>query len=171
MSDRDDKMLEEAYDNIQEGMFDRAAANKAGKQAFKDAGGKTGLGGLVQRGAQYVADKAGYSASPELQAAQDAQGGAKTAAQVEALAQRYLVDVQKIAANLQKDMGKLGIKDLSSLSKTDTRSFNLFRAILALGKNLPEVQHKTGQLSTRGGQAKQIGNQRAQEQALKQAGQ
>jgi len=102
MITRDDRLLSEAYDDVgqvDEGMFDRMKGRSAGKQAYKDAGGKTGLAGVGQklkRGAITALGgnvKAGET--KQIKAAQNASNAANVA---EVAAQH----VQKIQADLNK---------------------------------------------------------------------
>ena len=109
MSDRDDRLMTEAYDQVNEGIFDRMKAKSAGKDAYKAAGGKTGMAGLGQKARAGIANVVGG----QLNSKEKTQmAGAKTAqqfAQLNALVAGY---AQKIQADLQKiNVDANGIED------------------------------------------------------------
>ncbi len=54
---KDDRLLGEAYEEMNEGFMDQIKARRAGKQAFGDAGGKSGIGGLMQKGKRGIINK------------------------------------------------------------------------------------------------------------------
>ena len=109
MRDTDDRLMEEALEQMNEGLFDRAKAKRAGQQAVKAAGGKTGLGGLVQKGKQGIIKGLGG----QLNRADQKQAGvdniAQSSGRVNAITASYMQQIQKIAQKYGADIQKLGV--------------------------------------------------------------
>lgn len=120
MTDRDDKLMEEAYDNLNEGWRERMSAKSAGRQAVRDAGGKTGLSGLVQKGKQGIIKGLGGELSRSDVKQQGADNIAQSGGQVNAITASYMQQIQKIANNYKADIGKLNV-DVSMIDDKDAR--------------------------------------------------
>ena len=142
MKDSDDKLLEEAYSEIQEGFWDQRAAKKAGKQGYKDAGGKTGLGGLAQKAGQAIGRKVGMQVSPEREAQAQAQQDAQAQGQVSQLANGYMDRIFGILDKLTKDMDDLGIKNIEQVK--DERIKYWLKGILKLKADMKSQQTPEG---------------------------
>lgn len=128
MRDTDDRMLEESYDKINEGIFDRMGASKAGREAVRAAGGKTGLGGLAQKAKRGVIQGLGGELSRKEKRQVGAEGIAKSKGQVNALTASYMMKIQKIAQQYGADVQKLGV-DLSMID--DKAARDIVRMIMA----------------------------------------
>lgn len=128
MRDTDDRMLEESYDKINEGIFDRMGAKRAGREAVRAAGGKTGLGGLAQKAKRGVIKGLGGELSRKEKQKIDAESIARSKGQVNALTASYMQKIQEIAQKYGADVQKLGV-DLSMID--DKAAREIVRLIMA----------------------------------------
>lgn len=99
----------EAYEQINEGIFDRMKANSAGRQAVRDAGGKTGIGGMIQRGKHGIIKGLGGQLKSGEQKQMNAQSMARSQAQVNNITATYMTQIKKIAENMATDLKKLNV--------------------------------------------------------------
>ena len=128
MINKDDKMLGEAYGQMNEGIFDRAGAKKAGRQAVRDAGGKTGIGGLIQKGKQAAIKGLGGQVTSADKKQASSENIAQSRAQVNAITTSYMQKIQQIAQAYGVDIQKLGV-DVSMIE--DAKAREIVKLIMA----------------------------------------
>lgn len=106
MRNEDDRLLGEAYEQMNEGLFDRMGAKKAGREAFKQAGGKTGLAGLGQRAKHgIIKGLGGQVKSGELKAI-DKANVARSTAGADAIVNAYKPKFKALFDQFKMDLGK-----------------------------------------------------------------
>ena len=128
MRTTDDKAMEDALEQINEGMFDRMKAKSAGRQAVRAVGGKTGVGGLVQKGKQGIIKGLGGQLTRQAQDQAGKENIAQSSAQVNTLTAQYMQQIQQIASAYKTDIGKLNI-DVSMID--DKAAKEIVKLIMA----------------------------------------
>jgi hypothetical protein len=128
MRDKDDRLMEEALEQMQEGIFDRMGARKAGREAVRAGGGKTGIGGMIQKGKQAAIKGLGGQVTSADRKQASADNIAQSKGQVNALTASYMNKIQKIAQQYGNDIAKLGV-DVSMIE--DAQAREIVKAILA----------------------------------------
>jgi hypothetical protein len=117
---RDDKLLGEAYDQVSEGMFDRLSARRAGNQAVKAAGGKTGISGAIQNAKHGIIKGLGGTLNRKDANQSRKDNIARSRGQVNAITARYMEQIKDIANRYSTDITKLGV-DISMIDDDAAR--------------------------------------------------
>lgn len=121
MRNRDEKILEETYEKMSEGILDRIKAGGAQRQAVRDAGGG-GIGGLVNKGKQGLIKKLGGNISSQDNQRNMQMGKAKA----DALAASYMAKIDELANEFWTSLEQTGV---DSTMLTDPRAKEVFRAL------------------------------------------
>lgn len=98
MASKDDKLMEEAYDQVNEGMFRRSDAKSGTRLAGLGAKALSGLGKVVPG---QIGDAISKQASQN-------QGGVD-AQRLSQLVSLYVQDIEKLMAKMEDDVEKLGM--------------------------------------------------------------
>jgi uncharacterized protein YjbJ (UPF0337 family) len=135
MRDLDDKILEEKYNKLEEGLWDRMKARGAGA-----IGSAKGLGNRFTGAAKAGAGT--FTGNKDLQAAgqQQAQVGKSYGIDAKAgsLMKSHIAKIQKAVADFQNDVSKLGLENSNpNMSKSVSDSIaNMQMAVEQLQKDI-----------------------------------
>lgn len=121
MRDKDDRLMEEALEQMQEGIFDRMRASKG--TIGKGLGSKavSGIGKGISKLAGQGDSRMAQAARQAGQAAQDIGSAGQMDVQeqkAQQLMEIYKQKIDKLYAEIQADAGKLGI-DLKAMAQQD----------------------------------------------------